>query len=155
MKSDVAVCFNSFLNFLETTGGFRISRPLSHVLHATRPNELIHFDFLFMGPSSQGNDYILVIKDELFASNVLFTVDDTTAITAASSMFHWFSLFGVVQQSVSDEDPHFRNALMEELHRRLRSHNHFTTYSCPQSNSTTEVVCKEILRASRALLSEF
>ena len=41
------------------------------------------------------------------------------------------------------------------LNRHLRAHHHFTIPYCPQSNETVEAVCKEVLRACRALLSEF
>eukprot|EP00172_Hildenbrandia_rubra_P002599 Plantae.Rhodophyta-Hildenbrandia_rubra.ctg3560.p1 GENE.Plantae.Rhodophyta-Hildenbrandia_rubra.ctg3560~~Plantae.Rhodophyta-Hildenbrandia_rubra.ctg3560.p1 ORF type:complete len:305 (+),score=28.60 Plantae.Rhodophyta-Hildenbrandia_rubra.ctg3560:801-1715(+) len=44
---------------------------------------------------------------------------------------------------------------MSELSRKLHAHQHFTTPYCPQSNGTVETVCKEALRACRALLSEF
>lgn len=37
----------------------------------------------------------------------------------------------------------------------LQGHHHFTLAYCPWSNGTVEVVCRELLRASRALLFEF
>jgi hypothetical protein len=37
----------------------------------------------------------------------------------------------------------------------LHAHHHFMTPYCPQSNDTVETVCKDVLRACRALLSEF
>lgn len=44
---------------------------------------------------------------------------------------------------------------MDALNSCLHAHHHFTTPYCPQSNSTVETVCKEVLRVCRALLSEF
>ena len=43
---------------------------------------------------------------------------------------------------------------MTSLNRSLHSHHHFTTAHCPQANGAVEVVCKEVLRAARALLPE-
>ena len=55
----------------------------------------------------------------------------------------------------SDRGTHFKNEVVRLLNRMLRARHHFTTAYCPQSNGTVEVVCKEVLRACRALLSEF
>jgi hypothetical protein len=41
------------------------------------------------------------------------------------------------------------------VRRALRSRHHFTTAYSPSANWTVERACKEVLRASRALLSEF
>ena len=54
-----------------------------------------------------------------------------------------------------DRGTHFKNKVMRLLNRILRTRHHFTTEYCPQSNGTVEKVCKEVLRACRALLSEF
>jgi RNase H-like domain found in reverse transcriptase len=39
--------------------------PMTHTLHATKPNQLLHFDFLLVGPNVQGYVYILIFKDDL------------------------------------------------------------------------------------------
>lgn len=44
---------------------------------------------------------------------------------------------------------------MEYLNSSLHSHHHLTTAYCPQGNGTAENVCREVLSACRALLSEF
>lgn len=55
----------------------------------------------------------------------------------------------------SGRGSHFKNKVMTVVNRRLHSHYEFTTPYCPQSNTTVETVCNEVLRACRALLSEF
>jgi hypothetical protein len=41
-------------------------RPLDTQLHATKPNEILHFDFLCIGLSRDGNyQYLLHLKDDL------------------------------------------------------------------------------------------
>lgn len=67
----------------------------------------------------------------------------------------WFAAFGVAQTWCSDQGTHFKNKLITSLNRELHSHHHVTTAYCPQSNGTVDTVCKEVLRATRALLSEF
>jgi hypothetical protein len=38
---------------------------MMHTLHATKPNQLLHFDFLFVGPRAEGYAYILILKNDL------------------------------------------------------------------------------------------
>eukprot|EP00171_Calliarthron_tuberculosum_P022775 IDg22775t1 len=73
----------------------------------------------------------------------------------AEELIRWFAAFGVVEQWVSDRGTHFKNQLIRLLRESLKSEHHFTLAYCPWSNGTVEVVCRELLRATRALLSEF
>lgn len=45
--------------------GHKIPRPLSLTLHASKPNKVIHFDFLYMGHGIDTYKHVLVIKDDL------------------------------------------------------------------------------------------
>ena len=56
---------------------------------------------------------------------------------------------------VSDQGSHFKNEVMLTLQRELHTRHHFTSAYHPQSNGTVEVVCREVIRALRALLSEY
>ena len=56
---------------------------------------------------------------------------------------------------VSDQGMHFHNRLIKELSDRVGAKNHFTTPYCPWANGTIERVCREVLRACRAMLSEW
>jgi hypothetical protein len=67
----------------------------------------------------------------------------------------WFAAFGVSSTWVSDRGSHFKNVVIDGARRALRSRHHFTTAYSPWANGTVERACKEVLRASRALLSEF
>ena len=64
MKTDIITFCNTCLHCQATIGGKRIPRPLSHALHTDTPNELIHFDFLYMGESVTGQTYVMIIKDD-------------------------------------------------------------------------------------------
>ncbi|EQC33737.1 hypothetical protein SDRG_08839 [Saprolegnia diclina VS20] len=46
-------------------GGRVIQRPPSQLWYASRPNEGILFDFLYLGDSFKGSKYELVLKDDL------------------------------------------------------------------------------------------
>ena len=64
MKSDISVFCYTCLHCQSTIGGLRIPRPLGHTLHADKPNNLIHFDFLYMYPGEGDMKYVLIIKDD-------------------------------------------------------------------------------------------
>ncbi len=127
---------------------------MGHALHADKPNELIHFDFLFMEDYSVDTPCVLVLQDS--ASSFVWLEPCATADpeTTATVLLKWICLFGVVLQWNSDKGSHFKNTLMRSINQSLHAHHHFTTPYCPQSNGTVESVCKEVLRSCRALLSE-
>ncbi|EGZ27480.1 hypothetical protein PHYSODRAFT_293359 [Phytophthora sojae] len=80
-----------------------VPRPYGPTLHATKPNEILHFDYLSLPESTTGEQYALVIKDD---------------IRGADS---W----------ISDRGTHFKNHLIDLLRARYGTHHHFTTAYCP------------------------
>lgn len=61
-----------FINFcytyiycMATEGGYRTPRPRGEELQARNLNEFIQFDFLYIGKADTGDQYIIIIKDEL------------------------------------------------------------------------------------------
>jgi transposase InsO family protein len=152
---DVRTFCNTCLHCCSTIGGDRTLRPYVQALHVSQPNEVIHFDFLFMVPSLAGYKYLLLIKDDL--SGYLWLLPSASADAAATvdALSLWFAAFGVATTWVSDRGSHFKNLVIDALRKNLRSQHHFTTASSPWENGTVERACREVLRATRALLSEF
>lgn len=155
MKKDVHSFVGSCLHCLATAPGTTVPRPLGHALHAVKPNKLIHFDFCYMSPGQDGNKYVFVIKDDFSGYVLLKATTETTAEVTASHLIDWFAAVGVVKQWVSDRGTHFKNELVRSLRDKLKTQHHFTLAYCPWSNGTVEVVNRELLRATRALLSEY
>jgi hypothetical protein len=155
MRSGIASFCQTCLHCLSTIGGTRGTRPMGHALHADKPNDLIHFDFLYLGKRSTGDIYVLILKDDASGFIWLLPCKSADADTTADALIKWFSMFGVVPTWNSDRASHFKNAVIHRVNRVLHAHHHFTTPYCPQSNGTVETVCKDVLRACRALLSEF
>lgn len=155
MNADVLSFCNTCLHCVATSGSRRSPRPLAHALHSDKPNELLHFDFLFMGKSDSGPSYVLIIKDDASSYTWLESCQSADAESTVLALLRWFAAFGVALNWCSDRGSHFKNHVMNALNRALHAHHHFTTAYCPQSNGTVETVCKEVLRACRALLSEF
>jgi hypothetical protein len=62
---DVKIFVQKCLQCVATIPGDKVPRPLGTQLHATKPNEILHFDFLYIGFSRDGKyQYILLHKDD-------------------------------------------------------------------------------------------
>jgi hypothetical protein len=97
MAKDVKVFVQNSLHCVATTSGDKTPRPLGTQLQATKPNKILHFDFLYIGLSREGNyQCILLLKDDL--SGYLWLVPCRTADAAATvdALMRWFAVFGVV-----------------------------------------------------------
>ncbi|KAG3194621.1 hypothetical protein PC128_g9193 [Phytophthora cactorum] len=140
IEKDIEVFVRRCLHCASTLGGPPQPHLLGEAMHAERPNELIHWDFLYMGDSTSGETYVLVIKDD--ASKLVWLVPCEAA--DAETIFHcltdWFSIFGVCRTWVSDQGTHFKNKTIEALQHALGAHHHFITARCPWANGTVEVV---------------
>ena len=107
-----------------------------------------------MMPGEKNLLYILIIKDDHSGYVWLIPAEAANSETVVESLIRWFTTFGIVTTWVSDRGSHFKNELVAQLQARLKIQHHFTLAYCPWSNGTVEVVCREVLRACRALLSE-
>lgn len=137
------------------TGDIR-PRPLASALHGSRPNEVVHIDYLYMGKEAFGNlKYILLIKDDLSSFVWLWPTHSATGDAAVDAITTWISTFGAMEWIVSDQGPHFNCELFKGVTSDLKVNHHFTTAYSPWANGTVERVCKEVLRACQALLLEF
>jgi Integrase zinc binding domain len=97
MAKDVKVFVQNCLRCVATIPGDKVPRPLGTQLHATKPSEILHFDFLYTGLSRDGKyQYLLLLKDDL--SGYLWLVPYRTADAAATveALMRWFAVFGVV-----------------------------------------------------------
>jgi Integrase zinc binding domain len=97
MAKDVKVFVQNCLHCVATIPGDKMPRPLGTQLHATKPNEILHFDFLYIGFSRDGKyQYLLLNKDDL--SGYLWLVPFRTADAGATvaALMRWFAVFGVV-----------------------------------------------------------
>ena len=128
---------------------------MEHVLHADNPSEIVHFELLFMGESDSGEAYILIRKDDASGFVCLELCTAVDSEMAVQTLMKWFSLVAIVLMWIFDRGLHFENKVMDALNLCSHAHHHFKTPYCPQSDSTGEMACEEVLRVCRALLSEF
>jgi hypothetical protein len=111
-----------------------------------------------MGPSVDDAKYVLIVKDDYSNYVWLKQFKNADADITAAVLIEWFAAFGVAQQWVSDQGSHFKKTVMADIQKRLGTNHgtnhHFTTAYSPWANGTVEAVCKQTIRAARAMLSE-
>ena len=155
ISEDVNGFVKGCLHCLLTRTGDMVPRPLAHALHGTKPNEVIHADFLYMGPGQGDKKYTLIIRDDLSGYVWLWPSDVANAETAGEAFCQWIGVFGTFEWLVTDQGSHFKNSLIRGLTEETRVGHHFTTAYSPWANGSVERVCREVLRSCRALLSEW
>jgi Integrase core domain/Integrase zinc binding domain len=132
MTKNVKVFVQNCLHCVATIPEDKVLRPLGTQLHATKPNEILHFDFLYIGLSRNGKyQYLLLLKDDL--SGYLWLMPCRTADAAATvdALMRWFEVFGVVLLWISDRGSHFKNEVVQRVQKELKAKHHYTTANCP------------------------
>ena len=146
----VALC----LHCLTGKTGHKIPRPLSATIHGKKPNDVIHFDYLYMGQGIANLKHNLVIRDDLSSFLWIVPASNADAETAASELAKWIRVFTVMPALVTDQGSHFKNRVMEELAEDHRIKHNFTVAYSPWVNGTVENCMKQIQAAYRCLQSE-
>lgn len=107
-----------------------------------------------MSRATDGQMYVLVIKDELTHYVELIACTAPTSSVAATGLMDWAKRFGYPSMVVSDQGSHFVNQLMQEL-RELTGINHrLAPVYTPCLNGAVERVNRDILQVARAMLIE-
>jgi len=132
----------------------KVPRPLGEALHASRRNQVIHSDFLFV-KNKRKFSYVLVLKDELSHFVEFVPSERTDNVLGVHAPVDCYKRFGVAETRVSDKGSHFKNKVVAEFNDILKTKHHFTTAYSPKSNGTVERVHREIMKVSRSLVSEF
>lgn len=109
MHDFVAAC----LLCKQVKGGLIIQRPWSEHREPAARNEVLHFDYLFMGETYGTTCYLLVLKDELTHFCELIPCDSPTSSVVVAAILDWAKRFGLPAMWVSDNGAHFKNNLME------------------------------------------
>jgi hypothetical protein len=132
----------------------RVPRQLGEALHASRRNQVIHYDFLFV-KNTRKFSYVLVVKDDLSHFVELVPSERTDHVVVVHALLNWYKRFGVAETHVSDKGSHFKNKVVAELNDILKTKHQFTTAYSPKSNGTVERVDREIMKVLRSLVSDF
>ena len=155
MREDVVNFVRGCIHCLVSRTGETVPRPFGHALHAERPNEILHIDYLYLGPSIEDARYALLIKDDLSSYIWIWPTARATSEHAVDALTTWFACFGAPEWIVTDQGPHFQNNLLSAMAQEMRVKHHVTTTYSPWANGSIERVCREVLRSCRAVLHEF
>ena len=102
IAADIKTFVNKCLHCRSTKGQIRVTREQAHTLHASRPNEILHFDYLYMSEGEQNWKYILILKDDFSSFVWLVKTRSCDTDSAASALKDWISSFGAPTTWVSD-----------------------------------------------------
>ena len=155
LDKDVEVFVGQCFHCILTRSGKLIPRPLATALHGERPNEVLHMDFLYMGPDIDGKKYLLILRDDHSSYVRLWASTAVIAEEAAIALIDCVGAFRSFDWLVSDQGSHFKCVLVSELTSEFHIKHHFVTAYSPWANGSVERVCREVLRASKALCSEW
>ncbi|KAE8908896.1 hypothetical protein PF003_g6792 [Phytophthora fragariae] len=108
-----------------------------------------------MGESFGDSKYILVLKDHASHYCELVVADTTDSSVTVEALLAWHARFGVPPTWISDQGSHFKNEVVAELSRRLRTQQEFTPAYCPWINGSVERVNRDILQVIRTMILEY
>lgn len=154
LDADLDSFCQSCLVCLISATGEKVPRPFGQQEHAERVGELLHFDFLYIGESAAGPEYILILKDDFSGYVFLRPCEKADARSTANVLVEYFTTFVPVLKWFSDQGPHFCNEVMQLLATTLGVRHRFSTVYAPWTNGTVEAVCKEVLRVLHAVSTE-
>ena len=96
LSHDSKVFVRACIHCIGSRSGDRIPRPFLNTLHASKPNELTHFDYVYLGPTPAGLTYALVIKDDFSSYVWLVPTPSASAEHAATSLARWIDVFSAM-----------------------------------------------------------
>jgi Integrase zinc binding domain len=92
IAKDVNFFALNFLHCVATIPGDKVPCPPGTQLHATKPNEILHFNFLYTGLSRGGKyKYILLLKDNMSDNLWLLPCCSTDAVANVDELMRWFA----------------------------------------------------------------
>ena len=137
---------------------FVVFRPLlsGTLLRATKPLEIIHFDFYFV--SSKGlYHYLLVVIDNFTQYVNLHVASTPSADVVVEALLLWYGRIGFLEQTtfVSDNAAHFTAGVIKKLSQHLSANHQFSIAYAPWTNAFVERPNREIKQVLQSLTSEF
>jgi transposase InsO family protein len=117
------------------------------------PFERLYWDTIGPLPTDdKGNTYIIVIICAFTRFVELYSVPDTSAMSAATSLFDLLGRYGAPCQLVNDNGTQFVNSVISELLKLVGTEQIMTTAYSKEENSLVERANKEVMRHVRAII---
>lgn len=120
----------------------KVPRPLVHQIHAQCVSEVLQLEYLYIGESTGGKEYIFILKDDFSGYDFLRPCKTADAFTTTNAIIEYFYMFVPLLTSFSNEGSHFKNEVMDFIAVSMGINNRFSTAYVPWSNGTVDAVCK-------------
>eukprot|EP00918_Siedleckia_nematoides_P067010 GHVU01145769.1.p1 GENE.GHVU01145769.1~~GHVU01145769.1.p1 ORF type:complete len:533 (-),score=31.96 GHVU01145769.1:883-2481(-) len=153
MKDDVEQFVSECVHCLRGKSNFFMHYPLGETLTATRPNEILHLDYLYVCPGVKNYKYILVMKCSWTRFTWLIPATACNADTAALALYEWCRAYSQPLWLMTDGGSHFKNDVMTKFTKLYGIQHKITLPRCPWSNGSVENMCGYTMRVIRTLRS--
>ena len=151
-KSSDTFCRTCLL-CLQVKGGKTIPRPFGRTLQAETPSQVLHYDYIHIGPAFNDQSYVLVLKDGLTNYCELIATVVPDGAVSLQALLDWGKRFRYPEYLVSDSASHFKNRLIADACTRLQINDYFTLAYCPWSNPA-ERINRDLIAVLKALLHD-
>jgi hypothetical protein len=132
--------------------------PWGEQTHATKRNEILTFDYLYIEkPLVNGlhsYKYILALKDEYSGQIELIPTKACDHHSMAEALAWWIARYGKPLSLRSDQGSHFKAKVLEELTKKYKIQQNFTLPYSPWANGAIEILNKTLLRVLRSVILE-
>ena len=130
-----------------------VRRPLNAVWHASKPNQLLHADFLMIYEGT----YLLVLVIDFTRMMSLTYTTPASSTVMVDALLQWKANHGLQGQFLlmTDKGSYFTAQIVESLEKQLPfNHVYFIAYA-PWTNGAAEVANRNALRVIRSLCSQY
>ncbi|GMF57034.1 unnamed protein product [Phytophthora fragariaefolia] len=155
LRSKVDRFLASCLLCMHVKGGKIVQRPWSETFRCHEQNGALHWDFLIVGESFGDDTYLLVLKDHATHYCELVPCATPTSAVAVASILDWHGRFGIPPIWISDQGTHFKNEVLSEVCKRLKSEQRFTGGHSPWVNGSIERVNRDVIQVLRVMCLDY
>lgn len=144
MTKDVEQFIQIYLHCIISRTGERVPRPLTIVLHAQNPTEVVHLHFLYMGNTEESRlKYVLVVKADVSSYTKIHAYEVPGRESAGACLNQCISSFGGIKCLVTDCGPYFTAFLFQNVTGEVHILLHYPTAYCPWANARLNVCGKK------------
>lgn len=95
MRQDIKELIQSCIHLIISRSGELSPRPIACALPGEKPNEVVHADFIYLGPADQSNlKYVLINKEDIGLYASLWSCHHTDSNEARIELVKWISYSG-------------------------------------------------------------
>ena len=154
MKEDVAAWVAGCLVCGHADPRSQILRMRGHQMHAERPGQMLHVDYIYMGEGSGDLRYVLMVLDDF--SRYVWFKETTTCDShhVVRTLLEWIKVFTAPVLILSDQGSHFMAEVVKGLESSWGIQHKATCAYSPWSNGTVERCGHELVRMMRGALTE-